>query len=103
MAYNNGIHYEDVKKETTIVHFAGMKPWEGEYVHYDIEQLWWDYARLTPFYTELMEEFIYNCISNPLVGDTLYSLTCDKKNLAAELNKCTAVCQKLLHMLESNQ
>ena len=37
MAYNNGIHYEDVKSETTVIHFAGMKPWEGEYVHYDIE------------------------------------------------------------------
>ncbi len=103
MAYNNGIHYEDVKKETTIIHFAGMKPWEGEYIHYNIEKLWWDYAKLTPFYTELMEEFIHNCITNPLVGDTLYSLSCDKKNLAAELNKSTAVCQKLLHMLEGSK
>ena len=36
MAYNNGIHYEDVKKETTIVHFAGMKP-QKEYVAFSGE------------------------------------------------------------------
>lgn len=39
-AYNRGIHYSDVKAETCIVHFAGFKAWEGEYVHYDLEQLW---------------------------------------------------------------
>lgn len=27
IAYDNGIHYENVKEETTIIHYAGMKPW----------------------------------------------------------------------------
>lgn len=98
--YNNGIHYQDVKKETSIIHFAGMKPWEGEYVHYDIEQLWWDYARLTPFYIELMEEFLYNCINKPVISDTMLQLSKEKEALRAELDKTGAMCRKLLQLLE---
>ncbi len=100
MAYNNGIRYEDVKKETTIVHFAGMKPWEGQYVHYDIEQLWWDYAKLTPFYTELMEEFLQTCVNDPTVPDTMSQLSAEKKTLRDELEKTSAICQKLLQILQ---
>jgi len=100
MAYNSGIHYDDVKKETSIIHFAGMKPWEGQYIHYDIEKLWWDYAKETPFYHELLEEFIQDCISSSLIYDTMTQLSEDKKRLSTELQKSTALCQKLLSMLE---
>lgn len=99
MAYNNGIHYEEVKKETTVIHFAGMKPWEGKFVHYDIEQLWWDYAKLTPFYNELMEEFICSCINDPLVADTISSLSNEKRILNDELMKSSSLCKKLLTLL----
>lgn len=99
LAYNNGVRYQDVLSETTIVHFAGMKPWEGEYVHYDIEQLWWDYAKLTPFYYELMEEFMHNVINNPIVPDTLSSLAEEKKTLSQTLAQSNAMCQKLLQLL----
>lgn len=100
MSYNNGIHYEDIKRGTTIIHFAGMKPWEGQYVHYDIEQLWWDYARLTPFYVELMEEFLHSCINDPTVPDAMLQLSEEKRILRSELDKTSAMCQKLLQLLE---
>ncbi len=100
LAYNHDIHYEDVKNETTIIHFAGSKPWEGECVHYDIEQLWWDYAKKTPFYAELMEEFLHACINNPQIYNTMSTLSAEKKNLSDELKKSTALCQKLLSMLD---
>ncbi len=100
MAYNSGIHYDDVKKETTIIHFAGMKPWEGQYIHYDIERLWWDYAKETPFYHELLEEFVQDCISSSLIYDTMNTLSEEKRTLSAELGKSNALCKKLLAMLE---
>lgn len=101
IAYNYDIHYEQVKAETTIIHFAGPKPWEGEYVHYDIEQLWWDYAKQTPFYAELMEEFLHASLNNPLVYGTLNSLSEEKQRLAEELQKSSALCRKLMQLLES--
>lgn len=100
LAYNRDVHYEDVKKETTIIHYAGMKPWEGEYLHYDIEQLWWDYAKKTPFYYELMEEFLQANINKPVVYDMTMRLSEEKKQLKEELDKSVAMCKKLLQMLE---
>lgn len=100
MAFNSGVHYEDVKRETAIIHYAGMKPWEGQYIHYDIEKLWWDYAKETKFYHELLEEFMTACIDSPLIYDTMTQLSEEKKRLSAELSKSTSLCQKLLSMLE---
>ena len=101
-AYYDGFRYEQVKKETTIIHYAGMKPWEGQYVHYDIEKLWWDYAKQTPFYTELMEEFMQDCLGDPLVYNAMTSLSEEKQNLVTELQKSTELCKHLLQILEKN-
>jgi lipopolysaccharide biosynthesis glycosyltransferase len=54
----HGVTYEDVKNSCAVVHFAGVKPWEGDFVHYDIEQLWWDYAKETPYYEEFLAAFM---------------------------------------------
>ncbi len=99
MAFQHGIHYEDVKRETVIVHYPGMKPWEGQYVHYDIEQLWWDYAKLTPFYHELTAEFTEQCIQSPTIYETMNTLSREKEALVQELNKSVTLCQKLLQMV----
>lgn len=103
IAYDYGIRYEDVKKQTTIVHYAGMKPWQGgEGVHYDIEQLWWDYAKLTPFYYDLMEDFLHSSINNPFIFETLDNCFKVNKQLIEELGKSEAMCQHLLQLVESN-
>lgn len=100
MAYNTGIHYEDVKQETTIVHYAGMKPWEGEYLHYDIEQLWWDYAKMTPFYHELLEEFLWANLNKPVVYDMVMRMSQEKRQLKEELDKSVEMCRRMLQMME---
>ena len=101
-AYGLGYRYEQVKAEVVIVHFAGMKPWEGRYVHYDVEKLWWDYAGMTPFYHELMEEFLQDCLGDSLVYDTISALSAEKKDLLGELQKSTALCRRLAQLLASN-
>ena len=95
IAHSHGVTYEDVKKETCIVHFAGYKPWSGEYVHYDIEQLWWDYAKFTPYYHELLEDFLNSSLSSPIVEETIQNLIHDKHRLKNELDKTSSLCQKL--------
>lgn len=98
-AYNHGIRYHEVVLETTIIHFAGMKPWEGQYIHYDIEKLWWDYAKLTPYYYELMEEFLIECIENPLIYNTIDSMAKEKEQIIYQLNKSNALVQKLASLV----
>ena len=53
-----GIAYDYVKENVSIVHWAGFKPWDVESVRYPTERLFWDYAKLTPFYYELLEEVV---------------------------------------------
>ena len=101
-AYYSGFRYNQVKEETTIIHYAGAKPWEGQDIHYDIEKLWWDYARQTPFYIELMEEFLNGCLTDPYVFNGMRALAEDKQTLAAALQKSTTLCNQLLQMLEKH-
>lgn len=88
LAYSLGIRYGQAKEEVSIIHFVGAKPWQGgEYVHYDIEQMWWDYAKMTPFYMELMEEYVYDSINNPFIYNVITDLLRKKTNLQRNLPK----------------
>lgn len=94
-AYNAGITYSDVKAATVITHFAGMKPWEGQYIHYEIEQLWWDYAKLSPFYTSLLEDFVKNSINDPLIYNTMDQISKENSTLKKELGNSLELLKRL--------
>ena len=49
-----GMRYEDVKENVSVIHYTNEKPWRGNCLHCDIELLWWDYAKKTPFYHDLL-------------------------------------------------
>lgn len=100
VAYNYDIHYEEVKEQVAIIHFAGDKPWHGNSVHYDIEQLWWDYAKKTPFYVEFMEEFVTKAVNDSEIYDAIKRMGDEKKALKEELDKSVSLCQKLLQMVQ---
>ena len=62
-----GIDYNTLKQNGIIVHYASSKPWRGNFLHYNVEQLWWDYAKGTPFYRQLLEEALReNIMDSPL-------------------------------------
>lgn len=101
LAYQHDIHYNEVKQAVSIVHFSGNKPWQGQFVHFDIEQLWWDYAMQTPFAFELMKEYIEAATNQPYIYNTMQQLSLEKQRLSEELGKSTALCQKLLQLIPS--
>ena len=93
----DGFSYDRVKNgnETSIVHFVGMKPWNSMGLHYDLEKLWWDYARVTPIYVELMEEFIEDTLTNKTVENTLRSLNDEKNSLMDAFKKANELLIKI--------
>ncbi len=104
LAYGMGVRYEEAKEAISIIHFVGPKPWQGgDYVHYDLEQIWWDYAKLTPFYIELMEEYLHDSICNPFINDTITDLLRTKKQLTEELDKSVSLCQRLVSIIERGE
>ncbi len=60
------IHYDELKQRGVIIHYASSKPWRGNFLHYDIEWLWWEYAKHTPFYRQLLEALRENIMDSPL-------------------------------------
>ena len=64
IAYYCDIKYETLRDKISIIHYAWYKPWDGKVTHYNLEKLWWDYAKLTPFYIELATSFIDETISD---------------------------------------
>lgn len=101
VAHEQGITYEQAKETIMILHFTDEKPWETRNYHYPIEQIWWDYAKLTPFYTELLEDFLKKTLEDHSVEEWI-------RDMIKQINETTEKCkqsmqinQKLLDMLKS--
>lgn len=61
IGYLRGIGYEELlQNQVAIVHYSGPKPWSAINLRTNVEKLWWDYAKKTPFYQELLEELLYD-------------------------------------------
>jgi lipopolysaccharide biosynthesis glycosyltransferase len=67
VAHNAEITYEEIKQGVAIIHYAGEKPWENCNFHFDIEKLWWDYAKETPFYENLLNDFVDSSLRDKTV------------------------------------
>lgn len=99
VAYLNGFTYEQVKKQTAIVHYAGYKPWQGCFVHYDTEHLWWEYAKDTPFYHEMLESFVFTCLNDASIFRSLLEADKEQNRLRTELTKSVELCKQLYQLI----
>lgn len=95
LAYNEGKGYDWVKENVVIVHFAGHKPWQAEALRYSTEQLWWDYAKMSPFYLEILEELIYNSMQTNFMDNYVRNLLDENNELRENLNKCLEIFKKM--------
>lgn len=91
--------YEQVKKDAAIIHYAGRKPWKYNGVHYGVEKLWWDYAKLTPFYYELMESVFLDGLHDNSY-ESMMTLMKENSLLQQALQEAKEICRKLSLMLQ---
>ncbi len=94
VAHNDGIDYEAAKRDIVILHFAGDKPWNYSNFHYDLEKIWWYYAKLTPFYWDLLEAFIHEAMTDNTVENYLDEITEINRQLSESLNDVLALLKK---------
>lgn len=57
LAHIDGMTKNDAEN-VPILHFATFKPWSTSYIHYDIEGIWWDYAKKTPVYHAIADQYV---------------------------------------------
>ena len=74
-AHNFGVGYEEAKSKVTMVHFLAGKPWNAKIGHFEMERLWWDYAKKTPFYYDFRREFINEAKSKEKADKDLRLMT----------------------------
>lgn len=86
--FNMGYHYPWVKEHTVILHYAGSKPWDHKCVRYDLEKFWWDYAKMTPYYTELLENMVLPEIDTGYMDQLFRSLKQENDELKQIVDKC---------------
>lgn len=91
-AYNSGYDAAWVKTHTAILHYAGPKPWRHKEVRYELEGFWWEYAKKTPFYTELLEDMVLPEIDTGYMDQLFRQL----KQENDELRKIVDQCMNLL-------
>lgn len=95
-AHKNGMTYEEVKKKVSILHFTGQaKPWTINLVRYDIEKIWWEYAKDSSFYQELLETVFYQSMESHFAEGKLQELMRENSELRELLNKCQSIIQKI--------
>ena len=99
IAHNQKYTYEDVKNNVIIIHFAGDKPWDNTNCHFDIEQLWWDYAKKTIFYNELLEKMQQNLMSDNSVEKIIDNLIKENSSLKDKISTLLSINYKLMNML----
>jgi len=95
LAYNEGKEYDWVKTNTSIIHFAGRKPWQHETLHYNTEKFWWKYAKLTPFYTHFLEEIVLNEVESAFMNSVVEKLSNEKQELTEALQKCIDLLKRM--------
>ncbi len=102
VAHNAGKSYEDVREHVAILHFAGTKPWGADNAHFDIEKIWWDYARMTPYYGQLCEMFVERTMTDASMEKTLRDLLSNIATLEQNLSDSLQLNQRLLEMISPN-
>lgn len=100
IAHNQKYSYNDVKNSVKIIHFASDKPWNNTNCHYDIEQLWWDYAKKTPFYHSLLEQLQQNLMSDNTLEAIFDNLIKDNGELKDKVSSLLSINEKLMTMVK---
>lgn len=83
--YDN-LQYSDLEKQGNIIHYASSKPWRGNFLHCNVEQLWWDYAAQTPFYDDFLQEFIHETMTDLTLNSYIGSLIQKNEELYDKIN-----------------
>lgn len=95
-AHENGMTYQEAKENVSILHFTGQaKPWTVNLVRYDIEKIWWEYAKAAPFYYELLEDVFYNIMESTFTEKKFQELAAQNEELKEMLLKFQNIVEQL--------
>lgn len=103
IAYEQGMDYEKGKRQLLIIHYTDEKPWETKNYHHPVEQIWWDYAKETPYYIRLLEEFQQKTMFDDTVERWIRDILASQEELQNKFTESLELNQKLYDMIVGGQ
>lgn len=91
---NYQMDYAYLKEKSIVVHYASSKPWRGNFLHHNIEQLWWDYAAKTPFHQALLSELVREVLMDETINAYTADLLEKNEELYAKIDRYDALLRK---------
>lgn len=85
--FERGRTLEWVRENAAIVHYTGYKPWDANTFRYDTELLWWEYAKKTPFYADMVEKVFWDEMRGSFAYSLMQKMTDENKKMSAMLLK----------------
>lgn len=85
--YEEGKGYEWIAENGLLIHFTGKKPWSSDSVRFETERLWWEYAKKTPYYIELMEKVFFGEMEASYAHGILSKMSAENEELSKTLKK----------------
>ena len=76
---------EDKTKDAVILHFSGYNPWKAG-PKAGVTKIWWNYAKKTPFYQEMLEEQV-ECLEKHIYEKERWGLSKLPKGQMFEFNQ----------------
>lgn len=103
--FNSGMGYDYVKEhKVAIVHFMGPKPWSVGNLRTDVEKIFWDYARKTPYYSKLIEDTLMGEIEKSYTNtNEFWYISHQKQQLEEENARLSKMNRELLEVMEQSR
>jgi hypothetical protein len=84
--HDNGLSYEDFKSKYSIIFYPEDKPYHCSNVHYDLERIWWEYARMTPIIAEIKKTFLECSLSDTSLELYAMNLVTENKDISEAID-----------------
>ncbi len=100
VASQKGVTCQEMRDYAASIHYVGNKPWEAKLFHFDAELIWWEYAKETSIYHELLESFLYESMTDQTMKTTYEQTWQTNLWLCDELENQMQQNKKLLAQLQ---
>ena len=102
LASNYGAHKKDAENAYILHYSSNCKPWDSNSFHYDIEEIWWNYAKSSNVYYALADQYITQMTKDTSLRDYVQDLanqyTMQKKKIS-ELNTVISKQKEIIEQL----
>lgn len=92
-----GQGYNYARKNVSILHYTGRKPWAGgDHLHFNTERIWWEYALQTTYKEDFLESYVMDSLVDETIRDYVREVLHENHMLRQDVKATKEAVQNLL-------